>query len=66
MALTARSWDKHMKLYELDQLIKAVCPIEGVNTEGVIWFLPEATLEQRAAAQELMDEHLGSIEAWPL
>jgi len=55
-----------MKLHELDQLIKAVCPIEGVNTEGVIWFLPEATPEQRAAAQQLMDEHLGSIETWPL
>ena len=55
-----------MKLWELDQLIKAVCPIEGVNTEGVIWFLPEATPEQRAAAQQLMDEHLGSIETWPL
>ena len=55
-----------MKLHELDQLIKAAAPIEGINTEGVIWFLPEATPDQRAVAQELMDEHLGSIETWPL
>ena len=55
-----------MKLHELDELIKAVCPIDGINTKGAIWFLPEATPEQRAAAQALMDEHLGSIEAWPL
>jgi hypothetical protein len=52
-----------MKLHELDQLIRSICPISGINTEGAIWFLPEATPEQRAAAQALMDEHLGSIEA---
>jgi len=55
-----------MKLYELDQLIKAVCPIDGINSEGAIWFLPEATPEQRAAAQAIMDEHLGSIETCSL
>jgi len=52
-----------MKLYELDELIKAVCPIEGINSNGAIWFLPEATPGQRAAAQALMDEYLESIEA---
>jgi hypothetical protein len=51
-----------MKIHELDQLIKTVCPISGINSEGVIWFLPEATPAQKAAAQALMDEHLASVE----
>jgi uncharacterized pyridoxal phosphate-containing UPF0001 family protein len=52
-----------MNLGQLDQLIKAVAPIDGINTNGVIWFKPEATDEQKAAAQALMDEHLASIQA---
>lgn len=51
-----------MKLQEIDTLIKAVCPIEGVNSNGVIWFKPEATPEQKAAAQALIDEHLPQLE----
>ena len=51
-----------MRLFELDELIKAVCPISGINSNGVIWFLPEATPAQKAAAQALMDEHLASVE----
>ena len=51
-----------MKLHELDELIKAAAPISGINSEGVIWFLLEAAPAQKAAAQELMDEHLASIE----
>lgn len=51
-----------MRLFELDELIKAVCPISGINSDGVIWFLPEATPAQKAAAQALMDEHLPQLE----
>lgn len=51
-----------MKLHEIDEAIKLVCPIEGVNSNGVIWFLPEATPAQKAAAQALMDEHLPQLE----
>lgn len=51
-----------MKLHELDILIKAVAPIYGINSWGAIWFLPEATPAQKAAAQALMDEHLASVE----
>jgi hypothetical protein len=50
-----------MKLYELDQLIKVVCPIDGINSSGAIWFKPEATDEQKAAAQALMDAHLAEV-----
>ena len=50
-----------MNIGQLDQLIKAVAPIDGINTNGVIWFKPEATDEQKAAAQALMDEHLPNI-----
>ena len=51
-----------MKIRELDALIKVVCPIDGVNSDGVIWFKPEATAEQRAAAQQIISENLASLE----
>lgn len=51
-----------MKLHELDALIKAVCPIDGISSNGEIAFRPEATPEQRAAAQALMDEHLPALD----
>lgn len=51
-----------MLIHELDQLIQAVCPIDGLSSNGEIWFKPEATEEQKAAAQALMDEHLASVE----
>lgn len=51
-----------MKISELDAIIKAVCPIIGINSNGVIWFAPEATDEQKAAAQALMDQHLAELE----
>jgi hypothetical protein len=56
-----------MKLHELDELIKTVCPIDGICASPQrIDFKSEATPEQRAAAQALMDEHLGSVELWHL
>ena len=51
-----------MKLYELHELINAVAPIDGCNSDGVIWFKPEATEEQRAAAQAIMDAELPNLE----
>ena len=51
-----------MKLYEIDEAIKAVCPIEGVNSSGVIWFKPEATPEQREAAEALMAQMLPDLD----
>lgn len=51
-----------MKLWELDEAIKAVCPIDGVSSEGAIWFKPEATEEQKAAAQAIMAERLPEVE----
>jgi hypothetical protein len=56
-----------MKLYELDELIKTVCPIYGICVSPQrIDFKSEATPEQRAAAWALMDEHLESVELWSL
>lgn len=52
-----------MKLSELSQSIAAVCPIDGINSDGVIWFKPDATDEQKAAAQALMDTHLAEVES---
>lgn len=51
-----------MKLYELSNLIAAVCPIDGINSDGMIWFKPEATKDQKMQAQALMDEHLPSLD----
>jgi hypothetical protein len=49
-----------MKLYELDELIKTLCPIDGINSDGVICFQESATPEQRAAAEALT--HLPQLE----
>jgi hypothetical protein len=44
-----------MKLWELDEAIKAVCPILGVRSDKTILFKPEATVSERAAAQAIAD-----------
>lgn len=51
-----------MKLWELDEAIKAVCPIDGVSSSGTIWFKPEATEEQKTTAQALMADLLPEVE----
>lgn len=50
-----------MKLYELDDLIKASAPIDGINSDGVIWFKAEATSVERDAAQALMDAQMPNV-----
>ena len=50
-----------MQLHELNDMIAAICPIEGINSNGVIWFLPEATEEQRVMAQTIMDDNLNNL-----
>lgn len=52
-----------MKLFELNGMISAVAPIDGINSDGVIWFKPEATDDQKAAAQAVMDAHLHEVES---
>jgi hypothetical protein len=49
-----------MKLHELDVLIKAVCPIDGLDSSGRIMFPDAATAPQRAAAQAVFDAN------WPI
>lgn len=51
-----------MDIRELTEAIQAACPIDGLNSSGAIWFRPEATPEQRAAAQALMDTKLPRLE----
>ena len=50
-----------MILAQLNELIAEVCPIDGINSDGVIFFKAEATTEQRAAAQALMEANLPSL-----
>lgn len=50
-----------MKLGELDALIRSVCPIDGINSDGEIWFRPDATDDQKALALALMNQHLPEL-----
>lgn len=51
-----------MKLYEIKEAIDRVAPIEGINSDGVIWFTKEATEKQKADAKVLMDQYLPELE----
>lgn len=51
-----------MKLWELNTMISAVCPITGINSDKAIWFKPESTPEQQEAAQDIMDENISKVE----
>lgn len=54
-----------MKLWQLDELIKTVCPIEGINSDGDVWFAPDATDAEKQAAYSLMQQHLPRLELLP-
>lgn len=52
-----------MKLHEIDEEIRKVCPhIHGVSESGAIDFKEEATLAERAAAASLMKTLLPSLD----
>lgn len=44
-----------MTVLELHYEIEKVCPIHGVNSNGVIWFKDEATDEQKNQARSIME-----------
>lgn len=44
-----------MRISDLHDAIKAVCPIDGVSSDGRIDFQPTATQQQRAAARAIVD-----------
>ena len=50
-----------MNILDLLDLISAVCPVDGINSDGVIWFKPEATQQQQDAATALMAQYIGFI-----
>jgi hypothetical protein len=50
-----------MKIHEIHEQVAALAPIYGVNSDGIVSFKPEATTEQRAAAQARLDELLPSL-----
>ena len=54
-----------MDIQQLYQLINAVAPIEGVNSDGVISFLETATAEQRAAAHQVVNDNLPNLGVEP-
>lgn len=41
---------------EIDKKLRTVCPIDGVNSNGIISFGQEATEEQKAAATEILQK----------
>jgi hypothetical protein len=50
-----------MKIADLHALIAAVCPIQGVDSNGGIVFLPQTTPAQQAAAQSVMDANFPNL-----
>lgn len=50
-----------MLIDQLDAKIKEVCPIDGIDSKGAIWFAPHATADQRAAAAALMAQELPTL-----
>lgn len=50
-----------MTIQELNDMISVVCPIDGINSNGAIWFKDEATPQQRAAAEEIMRVNLPNL-----
>lgn len=46
-----------MNITILSQQVANVAPIDGINSDGAIWFKPEATEEQRLAAQSVVDNY---------
>lgn len=54
-----------MRIEELNDSIVEVCPIDGINSDGVIWFKPEATDEQKIAAQTIMEQNIALVDREP-
>ena len=50
-----------MTLAQLNDMIALVAPIVGINSDGVIWFAPEATDSQKSAANMVMIQNLGEL-----
>lgn len=50
-----------MNIENLDTLIKAVCPIYGVSSDGKIDFKPEATAQQKIDAQAIMATNISKL-----
>lgn len=51
-----------MGIVELDILIRTVCPnIDGINSNGEIFFQDSATPEGRGAAAALMEQNLSKL-----
>jgi hypothetical protein len=51
-----------MKIDELTLLVAKVCPIDGMNSNGVIFYKPSATDAERTLAQSLVAAHLPTLE----
>jgi hypothetical protein len=54
--------EREMKIWELDELEKTVCPIHGLDSNGDIDFTAVATESERQAAQALVAEYLPQLE----
>lgn len=50
-----------MRIDELNTLILAVCPIDGINSSGEIFYNETATQQQKDAARAIMDANISSL-----
>lgn len=51
-----------MRLSDLHELIAAVCPIDGVNSLGQIFFSSTATAVQKTNAQKVLTANIGNLD----
>jgi hypothetical protein len=50
-----------MTIGQLDALIKAICPIHGINSDGVIWFKEASTEAQREEAVIILNLNIDKL-----
>lgn len=50
-----------MNLSDIDALVRKVCPIDGINSDGVIWFSEFASEEQKEKARIIVNQNIGVI-----
>lgn len=50
-----------MRLHEINDAIKAICPVISINSDGKIEFDSSATDAQKIQAQSIMDTELPNL-----
>jgi hypothetical protein len=54
-----------MMIQQLSEMISAVCPIDGISSNGAIWFKAEATEAQKADAMSILTQNINAVSDVP-